>query len=339
MDNSLNRDKTEAGDRLPRVTIYDNDDHNNDNQDNDKINQSNPETNHASVTPDTTLESEPLIDDYQKTFGEDSPDGLEHSIERTQERIANNIDELAKRLNPTHLKDQAVQSLNDSLNLKGLQYMVGDLRGTLSSSVTASGVKVFEGVKHNPLSAALLGVGAGVVALGGVLAARTDNTQSYSRPNKRYSKPSKRLYDERLRGMMETIENKVENKYGENSQTSTSGISGKVEGAKQLVSEGAHRAKDGLGQVLEAQPLAIGAVALLAGAAIGLLLPRSRYEDSLMGECSDQLMSQAKDKASEVVGVAKSTVGDVMQTAKDTMGEVVQTAKDTVKETARAVTA
>jgi Protein of unknown function (DUF3618) len=316
MDNTLNQNGNERNDTSPRVAIYDE----------QSISQGNPETNHASTSPDKTLHKEPLItNDFPQNSSKHSPEELEHSIEETQERIAESIDELAKRLNPTHLKNQAVQNINDSLNIEGFQHMLGDIRGSLSEGAKTSGLNLLGGVKHNPLSAVLMGAGVGVVALGGIMAAKTQTTQSYN---------GKRTYDERLRGMMNTIESN----YGDNKPSQAS-ESSKLDSAKSVVSENVHRAKDGLGQVLEAQPIAVGAVALLVGAAIGLLLPRTRYEDSLMGDRSDELISQAKGKASEVVDVAKSTVSDVVQTAKDTVGEVVQTAKDTAKETVKAATA
>jgi hypothetical protein len=313
MDNLVNNadNKRLADETLPRVAIYE-----------DQETRAEDEREVRVVTSgvnsyDTAAHEE---------VSDQSPDELEHSIERTQERIAERIDELSKRLSPTHIKDQAVQTLNDSLNITGLQHMVKDLRGVLGDGAKDSSAKILEGVKHNPLSVALMGVGVGVVALGGAMAVRTDS-KTYS------PRTVKRPYDERLRGMMDTIEGGYENSHHD------SKISKTVQDAKQMVSDNAHKAKDGLSHVIDAQPLAVGAVALLAGAAVGLLLPRTRYEDSVMGERSDQLISQAKGKASEVVDVAKSTVSDVLQTAKDTASEVVQTAKEAAKDTARSVTA
>jgi Protein of unknown function (DUF3618) len=406
-------------------------------------------------TSSSATNAKDLAEHHQRTWVDDlheseradfrekrSPDDLEHDIEQTQERIATHIDELTRRLNPTHIKDQAVNSLNESLNLPGLKYLLGDLKGGMGASVKSSGVKVLEGVKHNPISAALVGIGVGVVTVGGILAARTTNTmqsdtrqsntrQSDSKQSSSdYKKPKlakstkARTYDERLRDMMTTIENKPKDSYETDSSTSTLGeklqgakdtvkdtvsegahyVSEKLQGAKETASEGAHyvgeklqgaketasegahyvgeklqgaketasegahyvgeklqgakesvmenvhhakdatvhgaqRTKEGFGQLLQSQPLAVGAVALLAGAALGLLLPRTQYENSMMGEKSDELMSQAKGKASEVVEAAKETVGSVVQTAKETVGEVVQTAKDTARETVKAATA
>lgn len=323
MDNTINRDRPQQDEQPPRVAIYDDTKE----TDGDQRGVSSDTTDVARGVQIDTSASQ--LASYNQVRDDSSPEELEESIAQTQERIAESIDELTKRLNPARVKDQAVQSLNDSLNLKGLQHMVSDLRGSLSSGAKSSGVRLLEGVKHNPVSAALIGVGAGVIAVGGVMAARTDSTS--------YSSSSERTYDERLRGMMQTIESS-----NDNTASVRRNVSQRMtESSNALQSSGKYtvqRAKDGLGHLLESQPLAVGAVALLAGAAIGLLLPRTRYEDSLMGERSDQLISQAKSKASEVVDVAKSTAQDVVQTAKETVGEVVQTAKDTAKETAKAAT-
>jgi hypothetical protein len=314
---------------VPRVAVYETDDAN---VNNEGSHIAESHTQPAVSTFDARARYDATV---EPTNDERSPDEIERDIEQTQDRIADSIDEIAKRLNPTHIKDKAVQSLNDNLNIPGLKHLIGDVKGSMTDTAKTTGVKVLEGVKHNPLSSAFVGVGLGLAAVGGILAARTDAAQ-VNTPYKTRESARTRTYDERLRGMMETIENK-DSSMNEDSSTSKiqsakDMVSGGVQHAKEATMHGAQVARDGLGRALETQPLAIGAVALLAGAAIGLLLPRTSYEDSLMGERSDQLISQAKGKASEYVEAAKGTVNDVLQTAKDTAKEVVQTTKDAAKE-------
>lgn len=292
--------------------------------------------------------------------GKQSADELEHDIEKTQTRIAEGIDELSHRLNPSHIKEKAAEQLN----LGGLNFLLGDLRGTLGETVKESGGKILQGIKHNPMATVLVGLGVGVAAVGGVVALGGGPGSSPKALNKK-------AYDERLRDMMDTIENdknknsEASSGLGEKLHQAKDAVGEKLQGAKEVVGEklqgvketvsggagqvkdvarqgiskakdatayGAQRAKEGLGHFLEAQPLAVGAVALLAGAAVGLLLPRTHYEDSMMGERSDALISQAKGKVGEVVETAKGTVAEVAQAAKDTAKEVVQTAKDPAKE-------
>ncbi len=357
MDN-VNRDPSNRdtkAEEMPRVAVYE------DNADIENARSSRDNEHHRdtrNLTTDTTTTSDTTSHSDTRSHEANakdncSPDEIEHSIEQTQERIAESIDELAKRLNPSYIKDQAVQSVSDSLNLGGLQHLFKDVKGSLSEGAKTSGVKLLEGVKHNPASSALIGLGVGALAVGGIIAARSDSSaypQSYDKPKTYYEPKTKKTknhtYDERLRGMMETIENKPNDNYesgntsklDEKFQEAKSMVSENVHHAKEVTLQGAQRAKEGVSHFIEAQPLAVGAIALLAGAAVGLLLPRTGYEDKMMGERSDELLSQAKGKANEVVGAAKSTVSDVLQTAKETVGEVVQTAKDTAKETAKAAT-
>jgi Protein of unknown function (DUF3618) len=358
---------------VPRVAVYETTDTDVTVNDDVRVSETTP------YNADTISDARTRYDATVEVKDDDrSPDNIEHDIEQTQERIADSIDELARRLSPTNIKDQAVQSLNESLNIPGLKYLMGDMKGNAGDNVRTMGMKVLEGVKHNALSSALLGVGVGLAAVGGIIAARTDTTRVTSRnynTSKRNAKA--RTYDERLRGMMDTIENnknssEASSGLGEKLQHAKDAVGEKLQGAKEVVGEtfqgvketvsggtgqvtdvarqgltkakeatlhGAQRSKESAVHLLEAQPLAIGAVALLAGAAVGLLLPRTHYEDSFMGEKSDQLISQAKGKAGEYVEAAKGTVNDVLQTAKDTAGEVVKTAKDTAKETVKAATA
>lgn len=81
------------------------------------------------------------------------------------------------------------------------------------------------------------------------------------------------------------------------------------------------QAKNQLQRMMEENPLMLGAVALAAGAAIGILLPSTQPEKELMGEARDNLL----DKAQEVVGDTLHKVGNVAQTVTD---EVQHTVKE-----------
>ena len=58
----------------------------------------------------------------------------------------------------------------------------------------------------------------------------------------------------------------------------------------------------------EENPLAIGAVALAMGTAIGLALPRTELEDEWLGDARDQLMDKVGEVAHESLGQAKQAV-------------------------------
>jgi len=61
----------------------------------------------------------------------------------------------------------------------------------------------------------------------------------------------------------------------------------------------ADRARGGFTQLLNEQPLALGAIGIALGALLAASVPPTRREDELMGQQSDELTGKIKDKARE----------------------------------------
>lgn len=61
------------------------------------------------------------------------------------------------------------------------------------------------------------------------------------------------------------------------------------------------RARSGVDYLMREQPLALGAIGLAVGAVLAAMAPRTRQEDSLMGETRDQLMEKAKRAGQETL--------------------------------------
>ena len=70
--------------------------------------------------------------------------------------------------------------------------------------------------------------------------------------------------------------------------------------------ESASAVSDRFEQVLRENPLAVGAVAVAAGTAVGLVLPSTRIESEYMGDASERLV----DKAQQVARGALDKVQD-----------------------------
>ena len=77
------------------------------------------------------------------------------------------------------------------------------------------------------------------------------------------------------------------------------------------------RAERGIETTLRENPLALGAVALAIGAAIGLSLPSTHVEDEWMGEVKERLVERAEGVAGEVIQKAEETVGQLAASDKD----------------------
>jgi hypothetical protein len=81
-----------------------------------------------------------------------------------------------------------------------------------------------------------------------------------------------------------------------------------------------HQAQRGFAQLLESEPLLIGAAGLLVGAAIGAALPHTDLEDRTVGPARDKLLEKGKDLAHDGLQHA----GDVAQAAYGSVKDELQ---------------
>jgi hypothetical protein len=83
---------------------------------------------------------------------------------------------------------------------------------------------------------------------------------------------------------------------------------------------GASRMGSGLSRsvsdILDREPLVLGALGLALGSAIGALLPRTEIEDRYFGETSDRLRHQAEEMAREKVERGKSVARAAYESGK-----------------------
>jgi ElaB/YqjD/DUF883 family membrane-anchored ribosome-binding protein len=77
-----------------------------------------------------------------------------------------------------------------------------------------------------------------------------------------------------------------------------------------------YRAKDRFGQLLDEQPLVVGALGLAIGAALGGSLPTTRRENELMGSTRDDLLGRAKETARDQAETIKQSAQHVAEVAK-----------------------
>ena len=77
------------------------------------------------------------------------------------------------------------------------------------------------------------------------------------------------------------------------------------------------RAKDASNEAFDANPIAFGAIALLAGIGLGLALPHTRREDRLLGSRREQVIGRARRIADEARHVAIDSVKEGAKVAKE----------------------
>ena len=115
------------------------------------------------------------------------------------------------------------------------------------------------------------------------------------------------------------------------------------------IQRGYHSSAEQLENAMEEYPLAVGIGFAALGALVGVLLPRTRREDELLGEQSDQLVKATKEKGEQLLqrgkvvaervaesaldearqqGLTPEAVGERMSEFAGKVGEVVHKAKE-----------
>jgi F0F1-type ATP synthase membrane subunit b/b' len=82
------------------------------------------------------------------------------------------------------------------------------------------------------------------------------------------------------------------------------------------------RTKQTFNTAMENNPLAVGALALAAGALIGLSVPRTHIEDEWMGDTSDHLKHEIRDEAQDTLEKAKRVAKEASQAVGDAAKDV-----------------
>lgn len=106
----------------------------------------------------------------------------------------------------------------------------------------------------------------------------------------------------------------------------------KLDDAKSAAGATAEAARDAYQHVLEDNPLILGACAMIAGLAIGLLIPSTQREDEMMGAQRDNLLDQARAIVDNARQAAVSTLRSGSENVKAHLSEATESAKETLNE-------
>lgn len=131
----------------------------------------------------------------------------------------------------------------------------------------------------------------------------------------------------RVQDAASTAAGKVQSAATDVADTASSAVESVRYGAQQVAQEAQYRAErvgSRFGEIMEDNPLLIGAAAVALGAVIGFAFPASEKENEIFGEKRDELV----DRAQEVVG-------EKVQQAQQVAREVTDATKETVKETTK----
>jgi len=263
-----------------------------------------------------------------KLEASDTTVALRQSIQSTRDRMSDTLNEIGERLNPEHLKEQVKDSIHDATIGK-----VKIMAQNATNKAMDTERSLVRAISENPIPAAMIGVGLGWLVMNARKSSgpRRGTYPNFDQPG--YPSTSSRSYpytdDARfgaaegtaggtggVRQRADHIVSEVKDKAGE--------LADRVQhAAADVKSETQHQA-DRLGDRFHESPLALGAISVAIGIAVGLALPATQKESAFMGDTRDRLVDRVRGAAS-----------DTKQKVENVAGRVLEEAQSTAKQAAR----
>ena len=234
---------------------------------------------------------------------DENTEQLRADIEDTRAEMTQTINEIQERLSPEHLVGQVKETVREATigkvervmervgeTISGVTEPALEVAGRAGSAIKEAGSSVGNSVWKNPIPVAMIGLGVGMLLMRNFRGQRYTSTRS---------KPSQ-------------VPNYAMSNQGQMRQTQGSGT---LDHMRETASDLANRSTQALSdlgtkakntastvgtrfeRVLHDNPLAIGAVAVAAGTAVGLMLPRTRIESEYIGATGERLVDRVEDVA------------------------------------------
>ena len=266
---------------------------------------------------DNLADDEALLKDATgaSEYQDENTEQLQVDIEETRAEMGQTINEIQARLTPEHLMGQVKQTVRDATlgKVEKAMDMVSEKIGDVAepaleavnragNAIKETGSSVADQVRKHPIPVALIGLGVGML-----LIKRLGKKNGYDGSERPATiEPALKAADSRH--LMSKTVSQVRQKANDLASYSTDTISNLSSQAKERGSALGAR----FGEVLRENPLAIGAVAVAVGTAVGLALPSTTFERKYIGETSEMLVDNVEEAARGVldkVETVAKTVG------------------------------
>jgi ElaB/YqjD/DUF883 family membrane-anchored ribosome-binding protein len=257
---------------------------------------------------------------------EENPEQLRADIEDTRAEMSQTLNEIQERLSPEHLMGQVKETVREATVGKVERVMqragetIADVTepareamGRAGSVLAETGKSVGNSMWRNPIPVALIGLGLGMLAMRSYRGGSDYGTR-YTTPRRRqYFRGDEMPYGEGMGTSTGTRTNTGTNTGASTFNQMKETASDLADRSTTALSNLGTRAKDSastagrrFGELLRENPLAVGAVAVAAGTAVGLALPSTRFENEYVGEASERLVDKAQEVAREAIDKVQS---------------------------------
>jgi ElaB/YqjD/DUF883 family membrane-anchored ribosome-binding protein len=279
------------------------------------------------VTAETWTDDTPKLVAYEVsagTTGDADVDQLVEEIAYTRGEMTGTVEEIGDRLDPRHIVADARKTVRGATigKVEEMATTAGDMVSNVGQTAQDTGSGIVETIRRNPLPAAMIGLGVTWLAMssrssgarssdwtsggrwktGGSSWDTTDREMQAGYGSR--SRPGDGVTDRvgdavgQVQGKAGEVAGQVQGKAGE--------VAGQVHQTAAQLPNVARQVQDSAGRVVQENPLAVGAIALAVGAAVGMALPTTRPEHEIMGQARDSLIGRAESAASEAMNQASA---------------------------------
>jgi hypothetical protein len=257
---------------------------------------------------------------------------IKADIEDTRAELGQTLNEIQERLSPEHVMDQVKETVREATigkvervmervneKISNVAEPAMEAMGRAGEKLKETGSSVGNVIWQNPIPFALIGLGAGMLVMHRVRNAdgrtmrsygqRSDREVEYEMATPRYAGKGRQYASGEYAGGARQYGASNPGALSQMKDTASNVMHGATEGVSNLTNtakEGALQAGRTVGRLMKENPLAVSAVALAVGAAVGLALPSTQVEKEYMGELSENVVDKAQQVARDAMDKVKS---------------------------------
>jgi ElaB/YqjD/DUF883 family membrane-anchored ribosome-binding protein len=263
-----------------------------------------------------------------------STTAIRADIERTRERLGDTVEALGAQLNPSHLAQRVKDTVREA-TIGKVQHMASHTKERMADT----GRDLAQTIRDNPLPAAMAAAG-----IGWLLLSRREQPMRYgvSADRDPYGlegdRSPVREMASNVTGKVQELGDKAANaadRVKEKAQDVTRRVVDSAKSTGERISEttdtALHQVRDKTRQAtqrVEGQyqenPMALGAVALALGLAIGMSAPRTRREVEMVGDASDRVMDKARERIASTTERVESVIDRALPEVKEVVREAAR---------------
>lgn len=225
---------------------------------------------------------------------------LTQEIDATRSGMSETLDELGQRLDPANLVAGAKETVREATvgKVESMASTAGDIVTDAGTTARETGEGLVETIKRNPVPAAMAGIGLGWLWMNRDKGRRMTWPQT---TGPRYSS----VHAARAEPSIGDRVGEAGDEVGRRASSVASTVGDAASDVASRAKSTAGQVPDQIGEVgqevgdtaqrlLDENPLAVGAIALAVGTAVGLALPATRTEQRVIGRAGSQLIDQAE---------------------------------------------